>query len=192
MKYKVTVWKSCSHYQKEAPEVAVLLHFYSGDIQSKEKSQLSCRRIQNAYLCVLTPSHPHNTYKTPPNLYCTETATGKVTPFVATVLRRPSGSSISLCADGFFINQRQASSLLSFIVGKLWHLLFPAWKKTQILELSCHCLVVAPLVAGMLLLDLCSPEGKEMQYYLQLPFGSCGALLGAASDSTLHRGAAFD
>lgn len=48
------------------------------------------------------------------------------TPFVATVLLHPSGSSVSLCADGFFINQRQASSLLSFVVGKLCHLCFPA------------------------------------------------------------------
>lgn len=59
-------------------------------------------------------------------------------------------------------------------------------------DLSSHCSVVASLVAGMLLPDLSSPEGEEMQNYLQLPFGSCGAVLGAASDSTLHRGAAFD
>lgn len=89
----------------------------------------------------------------------------------ATVLLHPSSSSISLCADGFFINQRQASSLLSFVVGKLWHFCFGMF------ELISHCLVVASLVAGMLLLDVSSPEGEEMQHYLQLPFGSCGAVL---------------
>lgn len=62
----------------------------------------------------------------------------------ATVLLHPSSSSISLCADGFFINQRQASSLLSFVVGKLWHFCFGMF------ELISHCLVVASLVAGML------------------------------------------
>lgn len=109
----------------------------------QEEKSMSCRRIQNPSLCVLTPSHPHNPYKTPSDLYCTESAAQKVTPFVATVLPHPSGSSISLCADGFFINHRQANSLLSFFVGKLWHLCFPAW----IFEWSSHCLVVASLEA---------------------------------------------
>ena len=63
---------------------------------------------------------------------------------MAIVLLHRSGSSISLCADGFFINQRQANRLLSFMgLGKLWQLCFPAW----VFESSSRYLVVAFLVA---------------------------------------------
>lgn len=77
----------------------------------------------------------------------------------------PSSSSVSLCADGSFVNQRQTCRAL-LLVNFVICVFLPG-----ILESSSDCLVVASLVAGMMSPAL---KGRKCSIICSCPLAPAG------------------